>query len=185
MSTIPYTWCGLSANLEYRSEMCTTLSDYIFATKACIDNWKKNLLNSHIFSRCPHSMVKLGPLMAEIGSAVWGTPPNFNVFHALASLLQWRRSLEANQTLYDVLLSPGLVHHIYIFGGCCPLTEFCHVQYSLCVRILCSPILAALLHGTPAVASAKLCGAEQREPPTFGRTGITLGIGPHSSCVWF
>ena len=28
-------------------------------------------------------------------------------------------------------------------------------------------------------ASAKLCGVEQRVPPTFGRAAITLGIGPH------
>ena len=59
-----YTWCGPSANLECRSEMCcmrlagnkrtqkiaknstsghhrTNLSGFIFATKACIDNRKK------------------------------------------------------------------------------------------------------------------------------------------------
>jgi len=44
-------------------------------------------------------------------------------------------------------------------------------------------VLAALLHGTPALqwASAKLCGVEQRVPPIFGRAAITLGIGPHSS----
>jgi len=30
-------------------------------------------------------------------------------------------------------------------------------------------------------ASAKVCGVEQRTPPTFGRATITLGIGPHSS----
>jgi len=44
-------------------------------------------------------------------------------------------------------------------------------------------VLAALLHGTPAVDiwSAKLCGVEQRAPPMFGRATITLGIGPHSS----
>jgi len=40
---------------------------------------------------------------------------------------------------------------IYIFGGCCPLTEFCHEQNSLCIQVLRSPILAALLHGTLAV----------------------------------
>ena len=34
----------------------TTLSGCIFATKACIDNRKKNLLNSNISSTCPHSM---------------------------------------------------------------------------------------------------------------------------------
>jgi len=34
-------------------------------------------------------------------------------------------------------------------------------------------------------ASAKLCGVEQRAPPIFGRATITLGIGPHSSFLWF
>jgi len=45
-------------------------------------------------------------------------------------------------------------------------------------------VLAALLHGTPAgpaVASAKLCGVEQRVQPIFRRAAIMLGIGPHSS----
>jgi len=42
-------------------------------------------------------------------------------------------------------------------------------------------VLAALLHGTPVLASAKLCGVEQRAPPIFGRAAITLGIGQHSS----
>jgi len=75
---LPYfhTWCGLSANLGCRSETCctllaentvckeiaknspsahhrTTLSGYIFATKARIDNRKKKLLSSNISSRCP------------------------------------------------------------------------------------------------------------------------------------
>jgi len=34
----------------------TTLSGYIFATKACIDNRKKTLLNSNTSSTCPHNM---------------------------------------------------------------------------------------------------------------------------------
>ena len=38
------------------------------------------------------------------------------------------------------------------FWGSCPLTEFCQVQNSLCVQVLRSPILAALLHGTRAAA---------------------------------
>jgi len=33
----------------------TTLSGYIFATKARIDNWKKNSLSSNISSTCPHN----------------------------------------------------------------------------------------------------------------------------------
>jgi len=105
---LPYfgTWCGLSANLECRSEMhCmrlaantgrkklpswlhrTTLSGHIFATKACIENRKKNLLSINTSSTCPDNMVNFGPLTAEIGSGVWGTPTHFNGFCVLAALL--------------------------------------------------------------------------------------------------
>jgi len=42
-------------------------------------------------------------------------------------------------------------------------------------------VLATLLHGTPVLGSAKVCGVEQRAPPIFGRAAITLGIGPHST----
>jgi len=125
----------------------TTLSGYTIATKACIENQKK-LVNGTNSPTCSHSMLNFGPLTAEIGSGVWGTPANFNGFRVLASLVQRRRSLEANQTLHDVWPSPGLVHYKYTFGGSCPLTEFCQVQNSLCVQVLRSPTLAALLHGT-------------------------------------
>jgi len=67
-------------------------------------------------------MVNFGLLAAEIGSLVWGTPANFNGFRVLVSLLQRRRSTEANQTLHDIWPSPGLVHYIlYIhFRGLLP-----------------------------------------------------------------
>ena len=58
----------------------------------------KNMLSSNMSSTCPHNMVNFGPLAAEIGSLVWDTPANFNGFRVLASLLQQRRSSEANQT---------------------------------------------------------------------------------------
>jgi len=126
----------------------TTFSGYIFATKAHVDN-RKNLLSSNISSTCPHNMVNFGPLAAEIGPVVWGTPTNFNWFRVLAPLLQRHRSTEANQTLRGVWPSPGLVHYIYISGGSCPVTEFCQVQNSLCIlQVLRSRILVALLHGT-------------------------------------
>jgi len=38
-------------------------------------------------STCPDNMVNFGPLMADIGSGVWGTPTNFNGFCVLAALL--------------------------------------------------------------------------------------------------
>jgi len=84
----------------------TTLSGHIFATKAHIDDRKK-FLNSNISPTCCHNMVNFGPLAAEIGSLVWVTPANFNGFCVLTSLLQRRRSAEANRTLHDLWPSPG------------------------------------------------------------------------------
>jgi len=97
----------------------TTLSGYIFATAAHIDN-RKNLLNSNISPTCPHIMVNFTLLMAEICWWVCGTPADFNGFCVLASLLKWRRSTEANQTLHDVWPSPGLVHYNIHFLGLLP-----------------------------------------------------------------
>ena len=70
----------------------TTLSGYIFATKACIDNRKKNSLSSNVSSRCPHNMVNFSLVATNIDPVVWGTPANFNSFRILAALLhgsQW------------------------------------------------------------------------------------------------
>jgi len=83
--------------------------------------------------------------------------------------------MEANQTLHDVWPSPGLVHYVCIFRGPCPVKEFCQVQHSLCVQVLRSPILAALLHGTSSGRQPN-CGVEQRALPIFGRAAITLAL---------
>jgi len=79
---------------------CTTLSRYIFGTtsKACIDNQKKNLLNSNTFSTCPDNMVNIGLLTAEICWRVWGTPANFNGFCVLAALLHGTLVVGISQT---------------------------------------------------------------------------------------
>jgi len=82
------------------------LSGCAGATKAGIDRQaEKNLLNSSISSTCPHNMVNLGPLPAEIGFPVWGTPANVNGFRVLASLLHRRHSTDVNQTLHYVAVS--------------------------------------------------------------------------------
>jgi len=47
----------------------------------------KNLLSSNTSFTCPDNIVNFGPLTAEIGSGVWGTPTNFNGFCVLAVLL--------------------------------------------------------------------------------------------------
>jgi len=89
----------------------TTSPGYIFPTKACIDNRRKNLLSSNISSTYPHNMVNFGPLAAEIVSLVWGTPGNFNRFHILAALLHGTLVVGVSQT---AALNSGC--HIYSAG---------------------------------------------------------------------
>jgi len=76
----------------------TTLSGYTFATNAGIDNQKKVLGSNISFTR-PHNVVNFGPLAAEIGSGVWGTPSNFNGSLVLAALLHGTPELGVSQTL--------------------------------------------------------------------------------------
>jgi len=83
---------------------------------------EKNVKQRYVLhiSTCLHNMANFGALTTEIVSEVCGTPANFNGFRVLRSLLQRRRSPEANQTLHDVWPSTGLVHYVYIFGGPSP-----------------------------------------------------------------
>jgi len=82
----------------------------------------KKLVKQLLSSMCPHSMVNFGPLTAESGWRVWGTPANFSGFCILASLLHRCRSSEVNQTLHDVWPSPGLVHYTVSQKNVPPLT---------------------------------------------------------------
>jgi len=139
----------------------TNLSGYIFATKAYVDNRKKNLLNSNISSTCLHNTVNVGPLTAEIGWRVWGTPANFNGFRVFASLLHRRRSPEAKQTLHDVWPYSRPVHYIYILGAVAPNEILTGSKFTL-VQVLRSPILAALLHSTRAVGVSETLRRDTR-----------------------
>ena len=107
-------------------------------------------------------MANFGPLTAEIGSGVWGTPANFNGFRVLPSLLQRRRSPEANQTLHDVWPSPELVglHYIYIFGGFCPWRNFarCNIH---CTSKSCVLYWQRYCTAVQQRALAKVCGVVQ------------------------
>ena len=91
----------------------------------------------------------------------------------------------SRQTLHDVWPSLGLVHYIYIFGGFCPLTEFCQLQNSLCVQICVLLYWQRYCTALEHWASAKHCGVEQRAPHIFGMAAITLVIGPHSGSFFF
>jgi len=115
--------------------------------------WENNLLNSNISSTCPHNMVNCGSLTAEISWRVWGTPANFNGFFASWLCYCADVALRRSAKLCTMFVHFLGWYTIYIFGGCCPLslTEFCQMQNSLYVPVLCSPILVVLLHGTRAV----------------------------------
>ena len=115
------TWCGLSANLRCRSEMCCTrlaantgrkrssknrhlgtipqLCRAISSQLRHISTIGKKLFSSNISSTCSHNMVNFGPLAAEIDPVVWGTPANFNGFCGLAALLHDTPLLGVSQSL--------------------------------------------------------------------------------------
>ena len=152
---------------------------------------KKNLLNSNISSTCPHNTANFGPLTAEIGSV-----REFGAFQQISTgLAPWlhycsdvahRRSTKVC-TIFGRLLG---WYTICIHKGSCSVREFCQLQNLLCDRVLRSPILATLLHGTPAAGVSQTLWRgkknattelSQRAPPISGWAAITLGIGPHSS----
>jgi len=120
---LPYfhTWCGPSANLEGRSEMCCTrlagnarpkkspkihrlhtitqLYRAISPQLRHISTIGEKVLNTNMFSTCPYNMANFSSLTAEIGSGVWGTPANFNGLRFLAALLHSTLVLDVSQTL--------------------------------------------------------------------------------------
>ena len=103
-----YTWCGLSANLECKSEMCCTrltgntgrkndaknrhlrttaqLCRAISSQLRHVSTIGKNVLSSNIASICTYNMLNFCPLAAEIVSLVWGTPSKFQQVSHLGSV---------------------------------------------------------------------------------------------------
>jgi len=152
------------------------------------------LLNSNISSICPHNMANFGPLTAEIGLPVWGTPANFNGFRVLPSLLQRRRSPQANQTLHHTWPSPALVDYIYILGSLAPDEILPGAKVTLRPSLAFSYIGSVTARHTSSGRQPTLWRGtrngitelSQRAPPIFGWAAITLGIGPgpHSSCYF-
>jgi len=64
------TGCKKSSKIRHLgtiAQICLAVSSQI---EACIDNRKKNLLNSNISSTCAHNVVNFGPLAVEIGLPV-------------------------------------------------------------------------------------------------------------------
>jgi len=110
-------------------------------------------------------MVNFGPLKAEICWRVWGTPTNFNGFRALASLLQWRRSTEVNQSSHDIWPSPGLIYYIYILGALTPNGILPCAKFNL------RPSLAFSYIGSDTARHSSMCVSHTLRHRT--RNGIT------------
>jgi len=84
-----------SRHLGTIAQLCRAVSSQL----RHISTIGKNLLNSNISYICPHNMVNVGRLAAEICWRVWGTPGNVNRFHVLAALLHGTVVVGVGQTL--------------------------------------------------------------------------------------
>ena len=126
----------------------TTLSGYIFANTACIDNRKKNFLSTNISSTCPKNMVNFGPLAAEIVSLVWGTPAYFNGFRVLAALLHGTLVVGVIQT---AAFNRG--HHLYSAGrpSCWALAHISSFYSARNARIASAVLATAIPSVRPSV----------------------------------
>ena len=102
-----------------------------------------------------HMSLRYAELTSEICWRVWGTPANFNGFRVFASLyctdVAQRRSTKLC-TMFGRLLH---WYTVYVFWGILPAAKF-----TLRATLAFSK-LAALPHGTRALASAKVCGVVQ------------------------
>jgi len=159
-------WNPLSYPSVKTASLYTNLLGRIFATKACIDN-QKELLNS-IHAHVP-----------QYGEHIWT---------GFASCLRYCSDVAHGRPtrLHDVWPSHRLIHYIYTFGGSCSLTEFCPVQNSLYIQVLHYPVLAVLLHGTPAAGVSQTLRRDTKNgitellqrAPTYIRLVSTKFSGP-------
>jgi len=76
----------------------TTLSGYIFATKARVDNRKKFVKQQYVLQMCPQYS-EFRPTGDWDRFTSLGTPANFNGFRDLAALLHGSRVVSVSQTL--------------------------------------------------------------------------------------
>jgi len=75
---------------------------------------EKNLLSNNTFSTRPDNMVNFGPLAAEIGSGVWGTPIHFNGFCVLF-ILSFSSPILSGRRL-DLGLYSSSTHDVALVG---------------------------------------------------------------------
>ena len=116
---------------------------------------EKKLFKSNISYTCPHNMVNVCPLTDEIGWWVWGYPSKFQRVSRV-DFVTAPTSLNGGQANFVRCLAVPWGGTLSIhFGSCCPLTEFCRVQNSLCVQVLRAP--ACYCTALEQWALARLC----------------------------
>ena len=175
-------WCTrLAENTERKNRQLHTIARLCRAVSSQLRHvstiWKKNLLNGNISSTCPRNMVNIGALAAEIdrefGHHCKFQPISRLGFDRYCSDVAQRKSTKLCTTFAVSWAGTGTL---------APWRNFAECKTHFASKVLRSPILAALMHGTPA---AKLCGVvqgmelSQRAPPIFDWAAITLGVGPH------
>ena len=99
----------------------------------------------------------------------------------MASLLQRRRSTEANQTWHDVLPSPGLVglHNIHFSGLLSPKGILPGAKFTLHRSLALSYIGTRAVDVSQTLRRGTRNGIKElspRAPPIFGRAAITMGM---------
>jgi len=128
---------------------CTTLSSY-FLQLSHISTVGKKLVKQQYLLHMSPQYGKLWPTSGWDWFASLGHPSKFQQVSRLGFVTA-ATSFTGGQPNFARCLAVSWAGTLFIHSGSfCPLTEFCHVQTSLCVQVLHYPILAALLHGTPA-----------------------------------
>jgi len=169
---------------------CTTLSGWIFATKARIDKQRK-LVKQHYLL---HMLPQYGELRPTSGWEWFrslGHPRKIQRVLRLGFVTA-AMSFIGGQPNFARCLAVSWAATLYIiFGGTCPLTEFRHVK----IHFASPPSLVfsyigsiTAWHSSTGVSQTLRRGTRngitelsQRVMPIFGCVAITLGIGPHSS----
>jgi len=195
---LPYfhTWCGLSANLECRSEMCCTRltgntgykndakNDEFFPTvKTCL-TVGKNSLNSNNVLHVSSQYGKLRPTKRSVQEFV--VPQQISrAFACLCycSNVAHRRPTKLC-TMFGCLMG---CYTIYTFSGALAPDRILPVQ-NLTLRLsLAFSYIGSVTASIPAAGISLTLlrgtrdGITQLLPPIFGRVAITLGIGPRAS----
>jgi len=109
---------------------------------------EKNLFTHYLL----HMYPEYGELRPTSGWYLLASLGHLSKFQPVSRLgfVTAATSLTGGQPNFARCLAVSWAHNIYMSEGSCPLTEFCQLQNSLCIQVLRSPMLAALLHGTRA-----------------------------------